>query len=78
MIRMLQKAIASSVYYSKDDSMRMFCGEKQDNITHIISGCKMLAQREYMSIFALTYAGFFANNIVQACSRDVTITYDRG
>lgn len=40
-------SIAHSIYKTTNDPKCRLCGERIENVTHIVSGCKMLAQKNY-------------------------------
>ena len=40
-------SLKKHIYACSESSLCRLCGEKEENVSHIISSCKILAQREY-------------------------------
>ena len=40
-------SVKSSIYHLQENDKCRLCGDVADNVTHIVSGCKKLVQKEY-------------------------------
>ena len=53
-------SVRKNIYHQVESDRCRLCGEAVENVTHIVSGCKMLAQKDYkLSGVTIKYALIF-------------------